>query len=80
MVLRAVICGVVICGVVVYGVGGVGLEGLNLASNAFTLALKSVLMAVMASISCVSCARIAVLSGSGDYSAVFWPLVFPAMF
>ena len=74
MILRAVIYEVVIC-----GVGEVELEDLNLASNAPTLALKSVLIAVMASISCASCARIAVLSGPNDCSAVFWPLVFPAM-
>ena len=80
MVLRIVICGVVICGVVICGVNRVGLKGLDLASNAFTLVLKSILIAVMTSISYVSCVRITVLSELNDCSAVFWPLVFSAMF
>ena len=80
MILRAVIYGVVIYGVVICGVDKVGLEDLNLASNTFTLILKSVLMIVMASISYVSCARIAVLSESNNCSAVFWPLIFSAIF
>ena len=69
-----------ICGVVICGVDEVGLEGLNLASNAFTLTLKLVLIIVITSISCVSYARITVLSESSDCSAIFWPLIFPAIF
>ena len=80
MILRAVIYGVVIYGVVICGVDKVGLEGLDLASNTFTLALKSILIAVMTSISYVSYIRIAVLFESNDCSAVFWPLIFSAMF
>ena len=80
MILRAVIYEVVIYEVIICGVDKVELEDLNLASNAFTLALKSILIAVMTSISCVSYARITVLFGSNNYSAVFWPLIFPAMF
>ena len=80
MILRAVIYGVVICGVVIYEIDKVELEDLNLASNAFTLALKSILIAVITSISYVSCARITVLSRSSDYSAVFWPLIFLVIF
>ena len=80
MILRAVICEVVIYGVVICGVDKVELEDLNLASNAFTLTLKSILITVITSISYISCARIAVLSESNNCSAVFWPLMFSAMF
>ena len=71
MILRAVIYGVVICGVVIYEIDKVELEDLNLASNAFTLALKSILIIVITSISCVSYIRIIVLSKSSNYSAIF---------
>ena len=74
------IYGVVICGVVICEVDKVELEDLNLTSNAFTLILKSILIIVIASISCVSYTRIAVLSESNNCLAVFWPLMFLAIF
>ena len=71
MILRVVIYEVVICEVIICGVDEIELEDLNLASNTFTLALKLILIVVIASISYISCAKIAVLSESSDCLAVF---------
>ena len=74
MILRAVICEVVI-----YEVDKVELEDLNLAFNAFTLILKSVLIVVIALISYASYTRIIMLSESNNCLAIFWPLIFLAI-
>ena len=66
MILR-----VVIYEVVIYEVDKIGLEDLNLASNTLTLTLKSILIAVITSISCASYIRIVVLSESNNCSAIF---------